>query len=833
MAASVCALVAGLAAYAAVGGNSGSASVRAGSQILTIHGDVDGPLYPGARPRPIPVTLTNSSAQPIVVTALTVVLGTDGLPSGCRSTWFHLVQPRVSALHEVRVPARATITLPTADAPSVQISDVPTVQDACEGATLTLSYSGRSRAGTAPPVTPRVVSPADTADHAGVTATVDVTATPAGGARTRAAARTGAPPATRPAVSPPAAATAAVPAGDLLAIDIDGEPGIQASSALVRIAGKGLLARSAAILSVDADAPALASARADEHGIVSMVAALPVGLDLGLHHAEVRGTSAAGAAIVKEIAFTIASGDRLASVGRTPRRPFATLVRFEPAAHPDAVLAMTLGGAALLGALGAALGAKRPQSRDSREGEAQREREESEGPDSDGAFLEDVEVEREAMAKHGRGRGDRSRTWWWPFTRHLDHFAVHYPSRLAMLSAVLGRVSVDGDYLRAMFGSLTLLLYPAAVGLGVVAASSAHDSALPPSFAWFVAILALSIFDAMAGYVAGLSFAAVVILSGGVTDSPAIRELFGIVLVWFAVPLAAGAVRPLRRNTRPTASGLWDRGADFVLAGLFAGWVTAEMVEQLSLLSGYELPLAEQKWTISLVVLGVLGVRLAAETTAAHHYPDRLAAIRHRGELEPGKIQMAIALVGQMLLYGFVSVAYMKLDWPLLVGIAVFFVPLVPWLFADKLPKSEWVAKWMPLGLAKWAFVIVAGVGLSVLLERVIHDPETLENYGFVVLPIPILICWGLELFVDAEEEEEEEEDIDDEHDVAIATDADGDLQAHDGQPVAVHHPQSEDGASHPEEEAGRFPMTWRLRLAGVPVLLLCVYLILSGVAGG
>jgi len=37
----------------------------------------------------------------------------------------------------------------------------------------------------------------------------------------------------------------------------------------------------------------------------------------------------------------------------------------------------------------------------------------------------------------------------------------------------------------------------------------------------------------------------------------------------------------------------------------------------------------------------------------------------------------------------------------------------------------------------------------------------------------------------------------------------------------------------HPEEEEGRFPMTWRLRFAGVPVLLLCTWLVLGGIAGG
>jgi hypothetical protein len=125
----------------------------------------------------------------------------------------------------------------------------------------------------------------------------------------------------------------------------------------------------------------------------------------------------------------------------------------------------------------------------------------------------------------------------------------------------------------------------------------------------------------------------------------------------------------------------------------------------------------------------------------------------------------------------------------------------VPWLFADKLPKSAFVAKWMPAGIAKWAFVIIAGILLSMLLDRAIHDPGQAQAYAFILLPLPILFCWGLELFAKEDDEDDEE--------VSLTS---GDMDA-----------------DTPAQEEGRFPMTWPLRLAGAPVLGLCVYLILSG----
>jgi len=492
---------------------------------------------------------------------------------------------------------------------------------------------------------------------------------------------------------------------------------------------------------------------------------------------------------------------------------------YRPAAHLKSVLSVTGAGAVAIGALAAALGGGvgglggRSGGGGGGGGGGS-----GEGSRSDGAFLEDVETEREAMAKRGRGRGDRSRTWWWPATRHIDGFSKRYPSRLAAISPVVGRVSVDADYLRAMFGGLWLLLYPLAIALGVLAAANTGYAAIAPALGWFVAVLAIGMFDSMAGYVAGISFGTAVLLGGGIIDAASVREVFGIVLVWFATPLAAGAVRPLRRNTRLSLPGMWDRAADFVLGGLFGGWLAAKMTESLSALGGIEVPLAKDKWTIALIVIGLVAVRMIVETFAAHHYPDRLEAVAHEGDLESGNLQVGLSLVIQVALFIFIARAFMTWGWPLFAGTLVFYMPLVPCLFVDRLPKSSRVAKWMPLGLAKWSFVIVAGVLLSWVLEHLVHDPAQAEAFGFIFLPLPILVCWGLELFVPEDEEEEVEE-------------------AAGHAPVALNGTEPAEHAHvhayHPEEEEGRFPMTWRLRFAGVPVLLLCTWLVLGGIAGG
>lgn len=493
------------------------------------------------------------------------------------------------------------------------------------------------------------------------------------------------------------------------------------------------------------------------------------------------------------VAATPAPAPRAAAKKPGPARfdrnhPYRNLKPYVPAEHKGQMLAITAGGAAMIAALGAGLGAGAGGAGRTRGGgSGGRGGGGGGGGGEDGGWLEDVELEREGRFRMGHGRGDVSRTWRWPWTDGTDNFSKSWPNRLAQVSPVLGRVSIDGDYLRAILGSLYLLLAPLAIALGIIAAGSAHYVSLPPTFGLFVAILALSVFDSMMGYLAAIAFGVTILLHGGIHGGGGIRELAGITLLWFAMPLSAAAMRPLRRNLDLKVTGLWDRSADLVLAGLFAAWIASNQVSALGPLLGYETPIDSKRWTIALLVLGFVAIRVLVETAAAHFYPKRLASVEHEGELEPPRVQEAISLAIQILVLMYISSSFLGWTWALFLGTAIFFTPLVPWLFVEKLPKSRLIAKWMPAGLAKWTWIIIASILLSKLLDHLITNPTKAIEWGFILLPLPVLLVWGLELFA-AEDEDESD--------------------------------------SAAEEEEGRFPMTWPLRLAGVPITAVCVYLV-------
>ena len=547
------------------------------------------------------------------------------------------------------------------------------------------------------------------------------------------------------------------PQGDVDII-FSGQPGTPLDNLEVYVHGQGFQPGSTVTIFAHSTPTELGTALVSDSGLFDSRVDVPKGLRVGGHHIIVYGTMQDGDTVAQQEAFTVATGGRLGSVGSIPPGALATDVAFVPSSHPASVLGTFAVATTAIGALSLALGGGGGAggSKANRNG-----------------YLEDVELEREEREVAGGSRGDRSRTWRWPWTRLLDRLSKQVPSRVAAISPVAGRVLVDGDYLRAMFGGAWLALCLGAIGLGTYAAASVGWYAFPPSLGLFLAILGLGVLDSTLGYLAGIAFVLSAALAGHLFHSTEIRLGAGIILLWFAVPLAASALRALRRNVHFDAASLWERSADLVVGGLFAAWVAQKMTVALSGLSGVELPINKSVNSIALFVLGFVTIRIVLETIAAHNYPKRLDVVHHYGELESGNLQFGLSLIVQILLFIFISFAFLGSSWPLYVGAAVFFAPLVPWLFADKIPKSKFVTKWNPRGLVLWTLVIVIDVLLSKLLSHVIHNDKLLEAVGFVLLPIPILISWSLELL--EEEVDEEEQDDGEESELNVDVDVCGD----------------------------------------------------------
>jgi hypothetical protein len=105
-----------------------------------------GDLYPGAPPLSLPLTISNPNSVPIFVTSLSVT--TTANAPGCTSADnLALSAAGISSAAPLKVPANGSVGLPAAgvSAPTIQLRDLPVNQDACQGATFPLSFSGNAR----------------------------------------------------------------------------------------------------------------------------------------------------------------------------------------------------------------------------------------------------------------------------------------------------------------------------------------------------------------------------------------------------------------------------------------------------------------------------------------------------------------------------------------------------------------------------------------------------------------------------------------------------------------------------------------------------------------
>jgi hypothetical protein len=114
------------------------------SPTFSIAGNV-GALYPGAS-APLDLAITNPLKQALEVTSLSIGVKDDTGTPGCVGSRNYAVTPFAGS-YPITVPAGATRRLSqlgyaSSVWPRVRMLDLPVNQDACKGATVTLSYAG-------------------------------------------------------------------------------------------------------------------------------------------------------------------------------------------------------------------------------------------------------------------------------------------------------------------------------------------------------------------------------------------------------------------------------------------------------------------------------------------------------------------------------------------------------------------------------------------------------------------------------------------------------------------------------------------------------------------
>ena len=352
------------------------------------------------------------------------------------------------------------------------------------------------------------------------------------------------------------------------------------------------------------------------------------------------------------------------------------------------------------------------------------------------------------LLKNEPGKGDLSNTWDNKFTDEIDFIFVALAHRFNRFSPLLTRTIQDGNTVRAIIGSFAALLIPISFILGIIASINTGAQALPPAWTIIALIMAVAIFDAFAGFVAGFVFFIAALVTGNITNRPELLTTIGVMVLFFAPALLASAFRPFRRLVR-NQDDMWERITDYALGTLLTFWVITKMVAAMNGLARLELPITEYGTELAFIAAGLLLIRVALEDIAVEHYPIRLRAL-HVEIKKPSQTQKIRSLVFKIFVFLIMAAPFVGSTLNLILGTLLFAIPQITSLsLEDNLPKKK---LYLPKGVFKTVVMIFVMALAANLIEGAFSSPAAFLKWSFVVMALPGFILHYLDAITDAPE---------------------------------------------------------------------------------
>jgi hypothetical protein len=353
--------------------------------------------------------------------------------------------------------------------------------------------------------------------------------------------------------------------------------------------------------------------------------------------------------------------------------------------------------------------------------------------DQDQESLQSVSSGALKLLKDEPGRGDLSKSWDNKLTDITDFAFVWLAHRFNRFSPLLTRTIQDGNTVRSIIGSWGALLMPIGLILGIVAVINTGGQALPPTWPIVALIMAVAIYDAFAGFVAGAVFFLAALVTGNIANRPELLTAIGVMVLFFAPALLASAFRPFRRLVR-NQDDKWERLTDYTLGTLLTFWVITKMVAAMNGLARLELPITNYGTELALIAAVLLIARVALEDVAVEHYPIRLRAL-HVEIKKPSQSQKVRSLALKIAVFFIMAAPFVGSLLNLVLGTILFAIPQITSLsLEDNLPKKK---IYLPKGVFKIVVMIFVMALAANLIEGAFSSQEDFLKWSFVVMALP------------------------------------------------------------------------------------------------
>jgi hypothetical protein len=504
----------------------------------------------------------------------------------------------------------------------------------------------------------------------------------------------------------------------------------------IQISAEGFAAQSDVEVWVNSTPVLLGTVTTDAVGTFTQTFDLPAGIEVGDHILTLSGTAQSGSEAIVSIGLAVVDISS-STESENPKENSSNAVNTEQ--EPFDARSEPKSTVALLGEMVALLALAGLAGSSSSGGGGRRNEEDEDGDGSDDRGSGEVaDVSAGETGENSENSQDILRL---PRLGFLDRLMVNFPRTISQPSPLLGTILADAVYLRAWLGSIWAMVPVLGVVTGLVAAVNTQFEVVMPALFILTLIVVMSVFDALFGFLAVVTFGLAVLLGGGVHSADSIRGLLGMFVFSFAVPLISTASRPFRRLATKGLVGLWDRAADLVLITLFGAWAGGSMFSALPGLIGFRPDYADQISHIQIAVAIALAARFVLENGAIVFVPSQLRAMTVTDLCEPTARQVMFSSVVRTVMFVFVAEVFIGNNWALWMGAILYLIPKLVPLVQDSLPNVPSLHIFMPRGLLKIVVLLLLAKWWGGVLTSNISNADQMVRIGFVFMGVPSLVA--------------------------------------------------------------------------------------------
>ena len=328
---------------------------------------------------------------------------------------------------------------------------------------------------------------------------------------------------------------------------------------------------------------------------------------------------------------------------------------------------------------------------------------------------------------------------WEFFTAKMPTLIRWFGKRSAVVATSIG----DADYLRALLGIFSLLIYPVAIIIGALEANSLGKETSPiPEISWLVIAIIIGCFDSLAGAISAITFALIAVLpkllDAGI-DWPTF--IGGIIIVYIlstGPALFAGALRRFD-GVHTSRKGKWERLVDYALSPIVTAWIVWKGLELLPKISEPESPY----WSIDIRNIGIIVffcicLRYFLEGFVAKNFAERINEIVTES-IPMQRLSHIRAHIFKAMLVSFIaSLLLVPETVSIEIMLLIFLILLLPAAtHAFGFRSVDRFAKFNIIGTPRLVFLICTGLALNSIIDSK-SENTNLGPYIFIAFA-PIL----------------------------------------------------------------------------------------------